>query len=475
MKILTVLKRIFVFTILIFCSVPVLAQSVRISQIDTSSLLINQNVRLYVGLSDNKGLPITGCTADNFSLFESQDGKTYTRIPQITAFNPRANYESGINFLLLIDNSGSMYRSMKARGKFLKSTKIQHAKNAVATFLESVSNPEDTVGIAVYNTYYQCLSDPVKDKAKITRQLSEIQKPEGEAGYTEIYASLFRAVEEFKQVKGRKALIILSDGENRPYFLNTKKVHPDFGTKTFSYTEPVRYCQEEGISVFAINFGDPRERKERHLKEIAYETGGALFDARDESELRNVYSRIADQIVNEYMIDYPATMAPADKKFVKVVYGSGPLKKEASRFYFSSTVFGLPMKNFSLFMLIPLLASLCLAWILSQISFKNKRKEAFLEVLNAGQTKAVTKMFTLNKGRTVIGGSTRADMTIIGGPVPVKENHATIVFDKQKKNYTVICDGEITVNNKPVKKRVLESGDVLDVGGATIVFNDDRE
>ena len=77
----------------------------------------------------------------------------------------------------------------------------------------------------------------------------------------------------------------------------------------------------------------------------------------------------------------------------------------------------------------------------------------------------------LENKQTVIGGSNNADLTIVGNP-NVKEQHATVVFDAKKKAYTVAGAGDLSVNNQPVKTRVLEPGDVIDVGGTTIVFDD---
>lgn len=463
---------------LVFCriSTPLLGETVRISQIDNTSLLINQNLKLYISLTDDAGKPVKNADQNSFSFFESADGMNYIPVPDVESFSAMANYESGINFMLLIDNSGSMYRNLKEKnGSASNTTKIQQAQNAVITFLDSVSNPKDTVGLAAYNTYFRKMSDPVQDKEKVRGYLSSIVKPVGDEGYTEIYASLSKAVDAFREIKGRKALIILSDGENRPYYPNTGKAHTDYGKKVFRHTEPIRYCQEEGISVFAINFGNPNDKKERHLKEIAVETGGTVFDARDQSELESVYGAIVNQILNEYMVVYNATMEPADRKYVKVRYESGPVAREAARFYFSSTMFGMPLKKFAPLLLIPLLLSLLLAWLLSLLKFENTRTEPSLEVFNPGQTRAVTKMITLSKGKTIIGGAKSADMTIIGGVSRIKEKHATIVFDERKKNYTIISDGEVKVNNKLVKTRVLESGDVIDVGGATIIFDDGKK
>jgi len=75
----------------------------------------------------------------------------------------------------------------------------------------------------------------------------------------------------------------------------------------------------------------------------------------------------------------------------------------------------------------------------------------------------------LGSAKTVIGGSRQADLTIAGAP-GVREQHATVLYDPKTRSYTIV--GEVTVNNRPVKTRRLEAGDVIDVGGATIVFDD---
>jgi len=448
-------------------------ETIRISQIDPSMLLFRQDVKVYVSVTDKNGAPIRNIGKDKFTVFESADGDSFRPIPAIKDFQTMANYEDGIYFLLLIDNSGSMYLDMQQRlTRNQADMKFRHAKTAISTFLQSMTNPRDRVGLASYNSYYESFSSPISDKTRIESLLGQIRMPVGEEGHTEIYASLSRAVDEFRSVKGRKAILILSDGENRPFYTYTGKPHRDFGTKIYSYTEPIRDCQEEGISVFAINFGRGGERKDIHLKDIALQTGGAVFDAGDGSELALVYSKIVGQILNEYLITYSATMDPADKKYVKIRYAADDGPIQAVRFYFSSTVFGLPLKNFSLLLLLPFLLALVLLWLLSRIRFEKKKGVANIEVLNAGTARAVTKSFKLNKGQTIIGASRGADMTIMSGITQIEEKHATITFDNKKKKYTIAGDGDFKVNNKRVKSRVLEPGDVINVGGATIVFDD---
>jgi hypothetical protein len=145
--------------------------------------------------------------------------------------------------------------------------------------------------------------------------------------------------------------------------------------------------------------------------------------------------------------------------------------REAARFYFSSTVFGLPMEKLGVLLVIPLVLAFVLLWLISLLKFEKKRGPATLEVLKTRVGRAQTRVMPLGSAKTVIGGSGNADLTIVGNPA-VKEQHATVVFDAKKKAYTVVGSGDLTVNNRPVKTKLLEPGDVIDVGGATIVFDD---
>ncbi|MBN2041053.1 MAG: VWA domain-containing protein [Spirochaetes bacterium] len=465
---------------LLFCLFIILipgyifADHVRISQIDSSGLLLSQEVKLYVSVTSDFGKPVTGLNADKFSIYESSDNKNFKKVSSISGFDVMANYESGINFLLLIDNSGSMYQTLSGKrpGRD-EDMRISHAKRALVIFLKSVSNPKDKIGLAAYNTNYTSYSELTNDRVKIQGYLDEIVRPGKGERYSEIYSSVYLAVEEFRSVKGRKAIIVLSDGRNQPYFQYTKKPHDVFGEKIFKYSEPMEYCQLEGISVYAINFGPKREKKDKGLSTIAYQTGGTVFDAHDQNQLKEVYNKIVNQILNEYLITYEATMEPADKKFVKIDYETPSGVLSAVRFYFSSTVFGNPMKDFNFLLILPLLLAIALLWLLTKLKFENKHTNPSLEVLNAGSAKASTNFFTLDKSKkTVIGGDPGADMTLSGGATKIKEKHATVAFDAKNKGYTIVADGNLTVNNKPVKTKLLEPGDVINVGGTTIVFDD---
>ena len=242
--------------------------------------------------------------------------------------------------------------------------KIGHVKSAIRSLLDNMTNKKDKVSLAIFNSYYNTLVEPVNDKDLISKSLDNITRPVGDEGWTELYSSIYLSIDDFSKIKGRKTIVVLTDGMNEPYFLNTKKEHKIFKTKTFKYSEPILESQKEGISVFAINFSRPEEAKDQGLSMIANESGGMTFNAYNPGELNSVYKKIQELILNEYLITYKATMAPSKKKFVKVRFNNNK-NFENVRFYFSSTLFGEPLTVLNPLILLVFLVAMLLLWLLT--------------------------------------------------------------------------------------------------------------
>ncbi len=444
------------------------AQAVRLAQIDSSSLLADQTVDLYVSVTGADGEPVEGLQADRFHVMESADGRSFRDVPRIVRFRPGANRTDGIHFLLLIDNSGSMYDTLEGQPTEQEDLRrITQAKAAVRTFLDSITNPRDTVGLATFNTDYRRQSGPTSRTARIGDLLDTIQRPSREQAYTELYAALTLGSEDLSDSRGRRVLVVLSDGENYPYAVHAGQPSPRFGSKVYAYTEPIEMAQREGISIFAINFGP---QKDPRLEAIAVETGGAVFDAADRTQLADVYARIRERVRQEYRIGYRATMDPAERKYVRVEVREDGTAREATRFYFAPTVFGLPARQLSPLLILPFLLALALWVLLTRLKLEHAALRPSLEVLRTYRGRVSTRMFDLGGGKTVIGGAPEADLTISGVP-SVKRHHATVLYDPTEKGYTIVGEGDITVNNRPTRRRKLEEGDVINVEGATIVFH----
>lgn len=130
-------------------------------------------------------------------------------------------------------------------------------------------------------------------------------------------------------------------------------------------------------------------------------------------------------------------------------------------------VFGISVSEANPAFLIAFLAALASFFGLTRLRFENRTTDATLEVLDAGGGKTATRVMTLSDTETVIGGNADADLTIVGAR-ELKQDHTT-------DGYKLVTNDVVRVNNKPTKNRDLEAGDVLNVGGTIIVFDDTRE
>ena len=472
------MKRLAIILIFAFFICGVLwSEAVSIAQIDASSLLLSQEVDLYLSVTDESGESVEGLTVENFSVSESADGRTYASVPEIKGLEAQPNKQQGIHILLLIDNSGSMYDTLSGTATENRDLmRISHAKTAIRNFIDSSFNPRDVVSMASFNTSLTFHSEAIKDPSALDGLLSTIEKPEKEESYTELYHSLVDSAVTMAGYRGRKVVVVLSDGENYPFYTHSGESHPEYGTRLREPDEVIREYQTEGITLYAIHFGLNRDK---NLGKIAVDTGGNVYDARNEKELSAVYRDIKRKIENEYRLTYRAAMVPSDRTYVKVDLsrqsGASGLVS-AERYYFTSTIFGTPADPYPYMILLLIAAALLVWFLLLFLRYRSLHSDAALSVLNAGYSTKVSSMtIPLTRNKTIIGGGERADLTISGLP-SLRPEHATVVYDPKAESYTLMGDSTVTVNNRKLSgSKRLSDGDVLNIEGTTIVFEAGEE
>ncbi len=463
---LIVLKTVLLFLSAVFCY----AQTVIISQVDNASLLMDQKIKVYTSVTDEYGNPITNLTQEQFELYEAVPDKEAEK-RDIIFFKHGANVNEGINLMFLVDNSGSMYTNMYGQETANEPTwRISYAKEAIKELLRNINNPDDRISLISFNIKLDSEIAPTGDKASIAKALTEIKRPEKEESYTELYEALYHSVDKMSNTKGRKVIVMLSDGENFP----TKEENPHFPERK-GLDKAIELAQREGISVFTI--GLIEGARDPDLKKIADETGGVNYKVTDIRKLKEFYNHIRDRVLSEYLIMYYAGMEPAEKKYVnvKLKTGAAVIEAERERAYYSDTLFGMPQTGFIfwIFLMIPL--ALLFLWLLSKIRFESKQKDPCLEVLTIDGKKKKLPPLTImeNQSAVTIGATESADLTILGEP-KLKADDVTVY--KKGGAYTVVSrHTPIEVNNQLVKSKQLRSGDLIKVGNTTIVFNEGIE
>ena len=426
------------------------AQSVRVTQIDTAPLLVRGQIDAYVSLGDPESNIAKSVDRTAFSASEQRaDGSRQLEILDVTA---EAARETGIDFLLIVDNSGSMYESFQEGG-----TRIEYARQALTAFFESVSGSGDRIALGAFNTYLYPLARLGASTGEMKRSLDQMARPESESAYTELYRALEGFLPELSQAAGRKAVIVLSDGENFPFSRFSGTTHPIWGEEVPEPDEVIRRFREEEVTLYAVNFA---ENRDPNLARIAYETGGTMFEARDSADLTNVYASIRETIRREVRVRIRVPAAPMTERNLTVAYKGA--SDETS--YFAPLLLGAPGGiPWFVLLLVAFAAAAALAG-LRFVSFEWAARRPEIQTLGKGMTVA------LQDDVTVIGSAPDAHLSFAGNR-GIDEHHATVVHDPKKGTYTLVAKRRVRVNNTLVKNRCLKPGDVIGIEGATLVFD----
>ncbi|MBU1853057.1 MAG: VWA domain-containing protein [Candidatus Omnitrophica bacterium] len=199
----------------------------------------------------------------------------------------------GIDIVLTLDTSGSM----KAED-FKPQNRLGAAKEVISQFIESRRN--DRIGLVVFARYSFTQCPLTLDYGILLDLLEEIDIGIIEDG-TAIGTAIANSVNRLRDSESKsKVIILLTDGIN-----NAGKIDPLTAAKT---------AKALGIKIYTIGAGKPggalypvqdpifgkryvrmdTEIDEVLLENIAEETGGMYFRAKDEKGLKNIYETIGE-------------------------------------------------------------------------------------------------------------------------------------------------------------------------------------
>jgi VWFA-related protein len=236
------------------------------NQIDASSL---PTIKSYVTVTDNNGNPIGGLTSSNFTVTENST--TRTPITVTTA----GGTGSAISVALVIDKSGSM-----------SGTPLSDAQTAATTFVNNMQT-NDQGAVISFDDIVTVVKGYTTDKTALKTAISGIVS----GNYTAIYDAVYQAVDLTRLQSGRKAIILMTDGDDN--------------SSTHTITATVNYAVQYSIPVYTIGLGiTSGSSGETTLQQIATQTGGKYYLAPTSSQLTSIYQSISQQLNNQYMITY---------------------------------------------------------------------------------------------------------------------------------------------------------------------------
>ncbi len=147
------------------------------------------------------------------------------------------------------------------------------------------------------------------------------------SGGTKLYDGIFLASDEIlKKQTGRKAIILLTDGED-----NGSKTYLEEAIGSVQKADTVGYAvritDEEIGSMVPRDWhssgggrggGADRPDGKKVLKQIAGETGGGYYEYGKKKSLEDIYAEIQDELRNQYSIGYTSDHTGDDKGFRKI-------------------------------------------------------------------------------------------------------------------------------------------------------------
>jgi Ca-activated chloride channel homolog len=263
------------------------------------------------------GAEVRGLTQNDFHLFE--DGNAQ----EIASFDASATPAS---ITLLIDASPSIYRE------------LAEMRDAARALSENLS-PSDEVAVVSFSSEAHLLLPFSKNRALLERAIdSKYFAGVENSSESRIYESIFFTARElFSGRTGRKAIVVLTDGQDSGLGLtwDSRSAHPSTGASAsrLAFDDVARELGADGIALFIVSTENrPRaitaEWLEAHrnemlvtaeahrenvplytlyLAELARRAGGQLYFLRETRNLTEIYRRIAVAISAQYTLGfYPA-------------------------------------------------------------------------------------------------------------------------------------------------------------------------
>jgi Ca-activated chloride channel homolog len=206
-----------------------------------------------------------------------------------TSFNEKTSEGEGIDIALCIDVSGSM------TAIDLKPNRLEAAKTVAINFVNNRYSDKIAIIAFAGESFTQC---PLTTDKSIVVNAIENMRCGLLADGTSIGDGLATAIDRLRASKTKsKVVILLTDGENNGGLINpkyAKEIAKTFGIKVYTIgvsTEGTTIKQEQ-TALGIVNKEVTTSIDEKLLTEIATETGGKYYRAKDNTGLNSIYATI---------------------------------------------------------------------------------------------------------------------------------------------------------------------------------------
>lgn len=196
---------------------------------------------------------------------------------------------SPVSMVLVLDSSGSMKRA------------AEQVMAAASAFVGAL-RPEDSMGMLTFADKVDVVHAITTNRANSYEALAGYRAEGG----TALYDALCDSMLMLKGLKGRRAVVILTDGRDED--------NPGTGPGSLRvWNDVLRLLQDQDVTFFPVGLG-PRIDQER-LELLATFSGGEAYFPQQVEDVRSQFERIIENLRHRYIVGYTSTNPVRDGKW----------------------------------------------------------------------------------------------------------------------------------------------------------------
>ncbi len=218
---------------------------------------------------------------------------------------------SPVSMVLVLDSSGSMKQAS------------EQVVAAAATFVEAL-RPEDSLGMLTFADKVNVAHAITTNRLNTIQTLSEYKAEGG----TALYDALCDALLMLKGVKGRRAVVVLTDGRDED--------NPGTGPGSIrTWDNVLRLLQDQDVTMFPVGLGTKIDPE--HLNLLATFSGGQAYFPREMFDLTSEFQRVIENLRHRYTVGYTSTNSTRDGKWraVEIRTRSALVRVNSRKGYFA--------------------------------------------------------------------------------------------------------------------------------------------
>jgi Ca-activated chloride channel homolog len=236
-----------------------------------------QVVSLFVTVADAQKRLVPDLTQDDFQVLDNDK-------PQpVTYFD---NSIHAINVVVMLDTSGSMTLT------------IDLLKQAAEQFVIRLL-PEDKARVGAFNDKIQINAKWSNNRDQLVTDIKDLDYGNG----TRLWDAVGAALDELKAIDGRRVILVFTDGD-------------DTESRSMNVGRVIERARNDEVMIYAIGLESDyfngqmrvRSKPDSGLRKVADETGGGYFELKKTSDLAPTFTKVAQELHSQYVIDFTPTL-----------------------------------------------------------------------------------------------------------------------------------------------------------------------